>query len=153
MAKFDLTVFMAETERAVGRLRVQHGSVRRGTIERMVGHFQTLLEGIVADPARRVSELPLLGEEERERVVVEWNRTEREYPGEEGLVELFEAQAERRPEAVAVVYRRPAPDLRGAGRRANQLAQHLRRRGWGRTIWWGSAWSGRWRWWWGCWGS
>ncbi len=97
-----------------------------GTVERMLGHYERLLSGVVAEPDRRLSELSLLGEEERRRVVVEWNRTGREYPGEAGLGELFRAQAERSPDAVAVVYGEERLSYRELEVRSNQLARHLR---------------------------
>ncbi len=92
----------------------------------MLGHYERLLAGVVAEPDRRLSELSLLGEEERRRVVVEWNRTGREYPGEAGLGELFRAQAERSPDAVAVVYGEERLSYRELEVRSNQLARHLR---------------------------
>src|SRR3972149_1661004 len=69
----------------------------------MASHFQLLLGRAVADPDRPISQLDLLGDEERRLVVEEWNRTDADYPRERGLHELFEEQAERTPEAMAGV--------------------------------------------------
>jgi non-ribosomal peptide synthetase component F len=55
------------------------------TIERMAGHFETLLEGIVANPEQRISELPLLTAAERHQLLVEWNNTKRDYPRDKCL--------------------------------------------------------------------
>ncbi|HZQ47828.1 MAG TPA: amino acid adenylation domain-containing protein, partial [Verrucomicrobiae bacterium] len=99
------------------------------TIARMSQHLQLLLEAIVEDPCRRLSEIDMLSAEEREQMVVQWNRTEREYPGGRSMVELFEAQAEQRPLAVAVVYEDQALTYRELNERANQLAHYLRERG------------------------
>jgi len=95
------------------------------TVARMLGHYERLLSGVVAEPDKRLSELALLGEEERRLVVAEWNRTEREYPREAGLGELFRAQAERSPDAVAVVYGEERLSYRELDRRSNQLAAAL----------------------------
>ncbi len=67
----------------------------RDTIERMAACYQTMLEGIVAGPDRRVASLPLASEAERQRVLVEWNRTEADYPREATIHQLFQAQAAR----------------------------------------------------------
>ena len=86
------------------------------TIERMVGHFQTLLNGIVADPDTKIGRLPLLTEAERRQLLVEWNDTRRDYPRDKCVHELFEEQAERTPEAVAVICGDRAADLPAAER-------------------------------------
>ena len=96
------------------------------TIERMVGHFQTLLEGIVADPDRRLWRLPLLTEAERHRLLVEWNDTRREYPRDKCVHQLFEEQVARTPEAVAVVFEDQQLTYRELNARSNQLAHYLR---------------------------
>ena len=67
------------------------------TIERLVGHFQTLLEGIVADPDVKIVPLPLLTDAERHRLLVEWNDTRREYPRDKCVHQLFEEQVARLP--------------------------------------------------------
>ena len=73
-------------------------------IRRMVGHYQRLLEGIVADPGQPISRLPLLTEDERHQMLVEWNDTARGYPADRCVHQLFEEQVGRTPEAVAVVF-------------------------------------------------
>ena len=116
-----------------------HGSVEYSTdlfeaetIARMAGHFQTLLEGIVRDPERRLSQLPLLTEGERQQLLVSWNDTSAEYCRESCIQELFEAQVERTPEAVAVVFEESQLTYRELNRRSNQVAHHLQALGVGR---------------------
>ena len=111
-SKFDLTLFVRE------RGGVLHAVVEyktdlfeAETIRRMLGHYQTLLEGIVANPDQRLSDLPLLTSAERQQLLVDWNRTEVDYPRDRCLHELIEEQVERTPEAVAVVCRRQTVDL------------------------------------------
>jgi len=99
------------------------------TIERMAGHFQILLEGIVADPMQRLSELSLLPARERHQLLVEWNATSAAYPHDKCLHELFAEQAARTPEAVAVVYEDRELSYGELDKRSNQLAHHLRSRG------------------------
>jgi non-ribosomal peptide synthetase component F len=74
------------------------------TISRMAGHFQTLLEAIVANPEQCVAQLPLLTEAERNQLLVEWNNTRTEYPHDKCIHQLFEEQVERTPDNVAVVF-------------------------------------------------
>lgn len=98
-------------------------------IRRMQTSFQTLLEGILANSEQRLSDLPLLAEAERRELVIEWNETAKEFPEDRRLHRLFEAQAERTPNAVAVVFEEEKLTYRELNARANQLAAYLRARG------------------------
>src|SRR5690606_468645 len=104
----------------------------RATVERMAGHYRTLLEAAVQDPATPISRLPILTPEERRRVLIDWNRTERSYPADATLPSLFETQAQRTPDAVAVVCGDETLTYGELDRRANRLAHRLRSRGIGR---------------------
>jgi amino acid adenylation domain-containing protein len=99
------------------------------TIERLLGQYRTLLEGIVAAPDARISELPLLTDAERRQVLREWNRTEADYPREAGIHRLVETQAARVPDAVAVAFDEHTIGYGQLNARANQLARDLRQRG------------------------
>src|SRR5437870_4398163 len=97
--------------------------------EKLVEHWERLLEGIEKSAEQRVWELALLGDGERRQVVEEWNQTEAWYPREKTIVKLFEEQVEKTPERVAVVYEGESLSYRELNRRANQLARRLQ--GWG----------------------
>jgi amino acid adenylation domain-containing protein len=99
------------------------------TITRQLGHYQKLLEGIVANPDQGISQLPILTEAERHRILVEWNDTARDYPKNECIHELFEAQVERSPDAIAVVFADQQLTYQELNQRANQLAHCLQRLG------------------------
>jgi amino acid adenylation domain-containing protein len=99
------------------------------TIERMAQHFETLLQSIVAHPHQSVSSLPLLTAAEQHQLCVEWNSTQTPYPHDQCLQELFEAQVERTPEAVALVSEETHLSYRELNRQANQVAHHLRKLG------------------------
>ena len=99
------------------------------TVSRMVSHFHTLLEGIVANPGQRLSELPLLTEAERRQWLVEWNDTQADYPRDRCIHALFEAQALQTPNVIAVVCNGEQLTYDELNRRANQLAHHLRKLG------------------------
>ena len=129
-AKFDLTLSLTETEQGlVCSFEYNTDLFAAVTIARMAEHFQTLLAGVTADPARRLSELPLLTEVERHRLLVEWNDTRADYPGEACIHQLFEAQAERTPAATAAVLGDTRLTYAALNARANQLAHHLRTMG------------------------
>ncbi|MDJ1168163.1 amino acid adenylation domain-containing protein [Roseofilum sp. BLCC_M154] len=126
-AKFDLTLSMEEAEAGlIGYWEYNRDLFDAATIRRMMGHFQTLLEGILANPKAPVSELPLLTEPERHQLLVEWNDTKVEYPQDKCIHQLFEEQVEQNPDAVAVVFEEERLTYRELNCRANQLAHYLR---------------------------
>jgi natural product biosynthesis luciferase-like monooxygenase protein len=130
VAQFDLTLTVSESRGAVtASLEYSTDLFEAATIERMAGHYQTLLRGIAARPAQRVSDLPLLTEGERRQLLTDWNATERDFPEERCVHELFEQQAERTPDAAAVVFEDEQLTYGELNRRANRLANHLRRLG------------------------
>jgi amino acid adenylation domain-containing protein len=98
-------------------------------IEQLAGHFPVLLNGIVDGPLQTISALPLLNERDREQVLVAWNQTEAAYESGHCLAELFEAQVERTPQALAVADEKQRLSYAELERRANQLASRLRREG------------------------
>ncbi len=129
-AKFDLTVLIRpEGDRMGGFWEYDADLFEPETIERMAGHFDTLLEAATTDPDRRLSELPLMRPEERRRILHTWNATAVDFPSEPGIHSLFEAQVARTPDAVAV--RDDAETLTFAelNARANRIAHGLRGRG------------------------
>ncbi|MBZ5554816.1 MAG: amino acid adenylation domain-containing protein [Acidobacteriia bacterium] len=134
-SKFDLTLFMHESSAGLrGILEYNTDLFDGSTMGRMLSHFHNLLENLVADPGQRISQPPLLSDAERQRVVVEWNQTASEYPRDKCIHELVEAQVERTPDAVAVVYGESALTYRELNSKANQLAHHLRGLGVGPEV-------------------
>ena len=95
-------------------------------IQQLADHFLTLLAGIVAHPARRIGQIPLLTEAERDRVLSAWNDTAAAYPADACLHHLFEQQALRTPDNVAVVYGDERLTYAELDAQANRLAHHLR---------------------------
>ncbi|MFW9261379.1 amino acid adenylation domain-containing protein [Nostoc sp. CALU 546] len=97
----------------------------RATISRILNHLETLLEGIVGNPQQRLSELPLLTPAENTQFA-QWNNTQTEYPQKTCIHELFEAQVEKTPDAIAVVFADEQLTYRELNTKANQLAHYLR---------------------------
>ena len=135
-SKFDLSLYVwPEQDRLSGRLEYSTDLFDAATIDRMVEHFQILLDGIAVDPGQRLSALPLLSELEREQVLMAWNASWKERP-RECLHELLAAQAARTPEpdAVALVFEDQRLTYRELDTRANRLARHLRGKGVGPEV-------------------
>lgn len=104
------------------------------TISRMFDHYQRILTEMVADPDRPVATVPLLSPGERHRLLVEWNRTTTAYPRQATIHGLFEEQANRTPDAVAVACGGRQWTYAQLNQRANRLARHLRRLGVGPEV-------------------
>jgi amino acid adenylation domain-containing protein len=125
-ATFDLSLLMIEeADFLKGTIEYNTDLFDGNTIDRMRCHFQTLLEGVTKNPDQRLSDLPILTEAEREQLLVEWNNGERDYPRDNCIHHFFEAQVERTPEAVAVVFEEEQLTYRELNARANQLAHYL----------------------------
>ena len=106
----------------------------KGTIERMARHFQTLLLAIVDDPAQSIAELPLLTAAERRQLLVEWNDTTADTPRDKCIHELFEEQAAKTPNAVALVFEDQQLTYTELNTRADHLAVHLQALGVGADM-------------------
>ncbi|MBN3990706.1 MAG: amino acid adenylation domain-containing protein [Nostoc sp. NMS2] len=134
-ARFDLTLIMHNTATGlVGIWEYNTDLFDASTIERMTGHFITLLEGIIANPEQQISQLPLLTQPEQQKLLVEWNDTQVDYPRDKCIYHLFEEQVELTPNAVAVVYENQQLTYYELNYRANQLAHYLRSLGVGANI-------------------
>ena len=134
-ATFDLTLSLTERPEGLdGYIEYNTNLFDAATIERLVGHFQTLLEGIVADPGQSISRLPLLTEAERRQMLVEWNSTSAPYPQDQCIHKLFEVQVAERPEATAVSFEGAVLTYAELDRRANQLAHYLQKLGVGPEV-------------------
>ncbi|MBD1900681.1 amino acid adenylation domain-containing protein [Trichocoleus sp. DQ-A3] len=129
-AKFDLEFHLWESPEAIkGQVIYSTDLFDDATITRMLGHFQTLLEGIVANPEQSLCELPLLTAAERQQLLIDWNNTRRDYPQNQCFHQLFEAKVEQTPDAIALIFENQQLTYRELNIRANQLAHHLQHLG------------------------
>ncbi|MEA5621857.1 non-ribosomal peptide synthetase [Nostoc sp. UHCC 0251] len=128
-AKFDLTLYVEDTKQGlIGFLEYNSELFHADTINRMVGHFQTLLESIVANCDRSISKLPLLTPTEQHQLLVEFNQNSLEISHsqlEQCLHHLIEAQVEKTPDAIAVIFADKKLTYRELNNCANQLAHYL----------------------------
>jgi len=127
-AQFDVTLTLQESAEGItGGLNYATALFDERTIERYVGYWKTLLKGMVrAQADEPLAGIDILPAAERELVLHEWNATQMAYPHDKCLHELFEEQALRTPDAVAIVHGNERLSYAELDARANQLARHLR---------------------------
>src|SRR5262249_19403043 len=129
-ARFDITLGMMESGGIVrGSFEYSTDLFDDATIVRMIGHFQQLLQSIVAHPDMQISRLPLLSEEETAQQLIAWNETAVTYPHHLTLHQLFETQAAATPAAVALISEAEQIGYGDLNERANHLAHYLRELG------------------------
>ena len=135
-AKFDLFLEVIETDRELtGTFEYNTDLFDKSTIRRMAEHFQVLLRNIVENPHERLTALTIMTEAEQQRILKEWNKREADYPKDSCIHELFEAQAVRKSDTIAV--RVPASSshieqrvtYKELNRKANKLAHYLQKVG------------------------
>ncbi|MBW4602154.1 MAG: amino acid adenylation domain-containing protein [Calothrix sp. FI2-JRJ7] len=128
-AKFDLTLFIEDTEHGlIASFEYNTDLFDQPTICRLGQHFQTLLAGIITNPTQHLCELSLLTATEQQQLR-EWNSTATDYENELCLHQLFELQAQKTPDAVAVVFENQQITYQELNCRANQLAHYLQKLG------------------------
>ena len=125
-SKFDLTLAWFDSPEGLrGWLEYSTDLFDTATITRMQGHYRTLLESVVADPDRRISQIPMLTQAERQQFLVDWNETRADYPADACIHQLFEVQVRKSPYAIAVETEDSRITYLELNRRANQLAHYL----------------------------
>ena len=129
-ANFDLFLNIRESAKGLS-LDCDYNSelFEEATIARWLGHYETLLSAAAEEMDRPVASLPLLTPEERKALLVDRNGTEVEYPADKTVHQLFEEQALRTPNAVAVVFNGQQLSYAELNSRANQLARFLKDQG------------------------
>ncbi len=124
-----------EVSAGEARLRYRPDLFEAATVDRLLGHYATLLADGLARPDAPVGELELLSDEERHRILVEWNDTDHLVPLRT-WPEMFAEQVRLRPDAVALVFEDTRLTYAELDARANRLAHALIARGPGPSGWW-----------------
>ncbi|XYI02585.1 amino acid adenylation domain-containing protein [Sorangium sp. So ce1128] len=134
-ARFDLALEVREAAEGLsGRIEYKTDLFDAATIERMAANWQALLAEMVASPAARVADLTALSAPERRLLLETWNATAAGYPRGACLHELFEAQAVRTPQAVALVCKGERVSYAELAERSDRIARYLRGRGVGPDV-------------------
>ena len=139
-AKFDLTFNLREELRGgeaqgiFGEINYAVDLFERGTVEKLAERLERVLRGVAENPGESIGGVEILGREEREQLLYEWNDTGVEFASGKCVHEMFEGQVEKTPEAVAVVYAEQQVSYGELNRRANQVAHYLRKLGVGPDV-------------------
>ena len=128
-AKFDLTLLLEESDAGIrGFLEYCTDLFKPATIQRMLAHFNNLLNAIASDPQTSLAALPMLGETDRQQLLVEWNQTAVDFPNK-CVHELLHEQAECTPDAAAVVFEGRCLSYAELDQKSNQIGRYLRKHG------------------------
>jgi amino acid adenylation domain-containing protein len=126
--QFDLSIFINDRQEELsGKMSYATSLFQRDTIARLIDHFKHLLEQLTQAPQKHYSQISLLHPEEYKKIVYEWNATDKEYSEEKTIYELFQEQAERTPENIALVYNEQKLTYQELNERSNQLARCIRK--------------------------
>lgn len=131
---YPLTIGVEPADRLT--LRITYDTSRYGddAIQRMLGHFKSILEAIARDPQQSLSEIDILTNPERRQLLQEWNETTRAFPEDLCVHRLFEKQAAKTPDATALVFNDASLTYSDLDQRANQLAHYLQTQGVGPDV-------------------
>ena len=131
---YDLMLVLSETENGLeGEIKYCTDCFEPDTIQRLCGHYETLLTSIASNPDQSIAELTILTERERTKILYEWNATRAEFP-QVCVHELFEQQASLHPDSIALVFEERQQTYRELNQRANQIAHTLRKSGVGPEV-------------------
>ncbi len=131
----DLTCTLWEDDNQLkGRFEFNTDLFDESTIVRMSSHFQNLLEDIVANAEKRISELNLLSPAERQQIMIDWNSTLHAYDFDRSLLDDFEDQVKRQPDASAFFCAGQQLSYGQLDQRSNQLARRLNDLGVGHEL-------------------
>jgi amino acid adenylation domain-containing protein len=129
-AKFDLTFVIRQNSSGFSAVVEYDADLyEKATIERLLKSFQTLLGAIAAQPDQKVVTLPIISDSERRQMLVEWNATQRPFPSDVGVHDLFLQQVTRTPDSVASIFGDDEVTYRELDHRSNQLGRYLQKRG------------------------
>ncbi|MGB7433975.1 MAG: amino acid adenylation domain-containing protein [Candidatus Acidiferrum sp.] len=125
-SKFDLSLVVREKPEVLCAFEYNTRLFNVDRIERMGGHLQVLLENIVREPNRRLSQMPILTAGESQQLLHEWNDMQMDFPADKCIQELFEEQVVRTPNADAVTFNGTSLSYDELNRQVNRLARYLR---------------------------
>ena len=126
ISKYDLSLFISDSLQIRGSIEYSTSLYTKDSILRLVEHYKTILESLVNDLDRSIAGVSLLTEEDYQTIVYDWNNTDKDYPKDKTIYELFQEQVDKNPDNVALVYEDKALTYKQLDERSNQLARYLR---------------------------
>jgi amino acid adenylation domain-containing protein len=134
-SQYDLTLTVTDiTDLHSATFEYNTDLFGKDTITRMMGHFVTLLDGIAANPDVLIAKLPLLPVAEQQQLIIDWNKTDMDLATFRSIPQLFEEQAQRMPDRIAVTFGQTSLSYSELNQRANQLARTLRKMSAGQDL-------------------
>lgn len=131
---FPLTILIAPGESLTIHIAYETAKFESITINQILSNFNVLLESIVKNPSGKISELSILTEEEKNKILVEWNNTNHDFPKDKCVFNLFEEQAEKTPDKIAAELDNKTLTYRELNEKSNQVAKYLMRLGVGPDV-------------------
>ncbi len=130
--QFDIMLTLTEMpDRFIGVFMYNTNLYKVDTINRMISNFLVLLNGIIDNSNQRINELPILSEQEKGKLLIDWNNTRREFAQDSFVHHLFEEHVRRNPNALAVSSYDGKLTYEQLNRKANQLSHYLKSLGMG----------------------
>ncbi len=127
VTRFDLECFMDDSETEIsGKLLYSSSLYEHATISRMVHHYKNILEQIVTEQEKALKDYQTMSATEYHEIVYNWNKTDKNYPNNKMIHQLFEEQTAKTPENIAIAYENNALTYQALNRRAEQLARYIR---------------------------
>lgn len=102
---------------------------KKQTIERLFEHYMNVINSIMADSNVKIKDIEIISEEEKNKILYEFNDTQMDYPRNKTVAQLFEEQVEKTPDNIAVVFEDKKLTYRELNEKSNQLANYLRNKG------------------------
>ncbi|MDJ0508250.1 MAG: amino acid adenylation domain-containing protein [Crocosphaera sp.] len=134
-ANLDLNLMVFNlSEELSGMWRYKTDLFKEETIRKMSEHFRSLLQEVVKNPQKKISQYSLLSEVEKHQLLVEWNQTYKDYTQDKCTHELFEEQVEKTPNAIAVVFEGKELTYKELNNRATDLAKYIQKLGVGPEV-------------------
>ena len=130
ISKFDILISISESASGLHcAFEYCTDLFEERTVRRMTDHFKSLLNSITADPEQKIGLLPMLSESEENQLLKEFNDTYADHPKDKSITDLFEDQAARTPQEIAIVFEDSQITYRELNERSNRIAHYLRKKG------------------------
>ncbi|SHL03865.1 non-ribosomal peptide synthetase [Flavobacterium chilense] len=127
ISKFDLKFSFIELDKGLDLIITYNTDLyTQGFIERLLGHLETLLQQVTEQPERAINSLDYLSTDEKQQLLFDFNNTTVTYSEDKTLIDLFEEQAEKTPDSIAVIFEDKEFTYKEINELSNQLADYLK---------------------------
>jgi amino acid adenylation domain-containing protein/non-ribosomal peptide synthase protein (TIGR01720 family) len=129
-SKFDITINgMEYAEELSFALEYCTKLFKKETIHRFIDYFKKIVSSLLENPEQRISQIEIISEEEKQRILLDYNNTKAEYPADKTIEQLFEEQAAKTPDNIALVYNGQSMTYKELNQKADDLVSFLRIKG------------------------